>query len=189
MKISNLHNFGYIEDIIPTELYDKLLSESDYAELRNPDMISGLTNKDVAKHKWLIDTKDELIDYIKNLMNIYNSNFPGLQDVRLLTKDLPFHFGNPWLNYQRKGEYVPNHTHDGIYSYSLWLKIPTKCKFEFTYTNVIGNIEQHKIELTKEDEGKIVFFPAKLPHIAYPFNDSNDVRISISGNISLNSND
>ena len=40
--------------------------------------------------------------------------------------------------------------------------------------------------MTPDDEGKIMFFPAKLPHIAYPFNDSDDVRISVSGNISFN---
>ena len=58
MKVHSLNNFGYIEDRIPTELYDMLLSESDYAELKNPDMVSGLTNIDVAKHKWLVNTKN-----------------------------------------------------------------------------------------------------------------------------------
>jgi len=189
LNIYSLYNFGYIEDKIPPKLYDMLLSESDYAELKNPDMISGITNIDVAKHKFVVDTKNELINYAKKILNIYNSNFPGLQNVRVLTKDLPFYFGEPWFNFQRKGQYVPNHTHDGIYSYSLWLKIPKPCLFEFTYTNVIGNIAQHKIKLSSEDEGKIIFFPAKLPHIAYPFNNNDDVRIAVSGNIYLNSYD
>ena len=57
------------------------------------------------------------------------------------------------------------------------------CRFEFTYTNIIGDLYQHKIDLTKKDEGKIVFFPSRLPHIAYPFNDSDDIRISVSGNL------
>jgi len=189
MRVFDLKNYGVIEDRLPKKLHNDLLSEIEYAELKNPDMLSGLTNKNVAKHKLLVDTKDDLLNYIKTLLLTYNSNFPGLSNVKLLTKDLPYHMGNPWINYQRKNEYVPNHTHDGIYSYSIWLKIPTKCNFEFTYTNIIGNIEQQKIELTQENEGKIIFFPAKLPHIAYPFSDSDDVRVSISGNISLDSND
>jgi len=187
-KIVDLHNFGYIENKIPKKLHNLLLSECDYAELKNPDMISGLTAKDVAKHKLLINTKEHLIKYIIKLMHSYNSYFPGLQKVRVLTKDLPFHFNTPWINFQRKGEYIPNHNHDGIYSYNLWLKIPTKCRFEFIYNNTIGNLCNHTIELTKKDEGKIIFFPAKLQHIAYPFNDSNDIRVSISGNIVLNAN-
>lgn len=189
MRVFDLKNYGVLEDRLPKKLHNDLLSEIDYAELKNPDMLSGLTNKNVAKHKFLVDTKDDLLNYIKTLLVTYNSNFPGLSNLNVLTKDLPYHMGNPWINYQRKCEYVPNHTHDGIYSYSIWLKIPAKCNFEFTYTNIIGNIEQQKIELTQENEGKIIFFPAKLPHIAYPFSDSDGVRVSISGNISLDSND
>ena len=188
MEIENLPNFGILKDTIPKKLYDKLLSESDYAELKNPDLISGLTDKGVAKHKYLVDTKDEFLKYITTLFLTYDKNFPKFKDIRLLTKNLNFNLDNPWLNYQRKGEYVPNHIHDGLFSYSLWLKIPTKSKFEFTYTNIIGNIEQYTIHLTEKDEGKIIFFPARLPHTVYPFSDSDDVRISISGNISLNSN-
>ena len=74
------------------------------------------------------------------------------------------------------------------YSYSMWIKIPSPCLFDFTYTNIIGDILTHSLNLTEEDEGKIVFFPSKLPHTVYPFNDSEKTRISISGNVLLNSN-
>ena len=188
MEIKYLPNFGILTDEIPKKLFDKLLSESDYAELKNPDLVSGCTDKGVAKHKYLIDTKDEFLKYITKIFVTYDKNFPRFKNIRLLTKDLNFNLDNPWLNYQRKGEYVPNHIHDGLFSYSLWLKIPTKSKFEFTYTNIIGTIEQYAINLTEEDEGKIIFFPAKLPLTVYPFFDSDDVRISKSGNISINSN-
>ena len=189
MKVFNLNNFGYVEDKIPKKLFNSLLQEIRYAESRNPDMISDLTltNTDIVKHKVLVDNKNELLNYLSKPFDVFNSYYPGLANIGALTRDLPFAFGEPWINYQRKGEYVPNHKHDGIYSYTIWMKIPTKCKFEFTYTNVLGNIMFKQIYLTKKDEGKIIFFPAKLPHIAYPFNDSNDVRVSISGNIRLNS--
>ena len=188
MEIKNLPNFGILRDTIPKKLFDKLLSESDYAELKNPDLVSGCTDKGVAKHKYLVNTKEEFFEYIKTLFLEYDKNFPQLKNIRLLTKDLNFNLDYPWFNFQRKGEYVPNHIHDGLFSYSLWLKIPIESKFEFCYTNIIGNIEQYAINLTKEDEGKIIFFPAKLPHTVYPFFDSDDVRISISGNISIDSN-
>jgi len=187
MEIHNLPNVGYIVDMIPNDLYEDLLSECKYAELKNPEMISGLTDLDVAKHRYIVNTRKKLFDYIKNIFEVYRNHYKLSSHVRVLTKDLPFNFDTPWINFQRKGQYVPNHTHDGIYSYSIWLKIPKVCRFEFMYTNVIGNIEPFKITLTKEDEGKIIFFPAKLPHIAYPFNDSDEVRLSISGNISFKS--
>jgi inosine/xanthosine triphosphate pyrophosphatase family protein len=43
------------------------------------------------------------------------------------------------------------------------------------------------IENDKTFEGKIAFFPSKLSHCVYPFYSSDDVRISISGNIKLDS--
>jgi len=54
----------------------------------------------------------------------------------------------PWFNFQKKGQFLPQHTHDGLYSFSLWLQIPYEYEeekvtnkwngdmlmcFEFTY--------------------------------------------------------
>jgi len=183
MQSKFLNNYGYVEDYIPQNLYDNLLTESKKAETNNEEMISGLTREDVVKHIYVSDTKDMLKQYILKLFHKFNETFPGLQEVKYMSGELPIKFAEPWFNFQRKGEYVPNHIHHGIYSYSLWLKIPTKCRFEFTYSNIIGDINTHQIDLTEKDEGKIVFFPSRLPHIAYPFNDSDDVRISVSGNL------
>tara|TARA_R110000796_G_scaffold244965_1_gene368743 strand:+ start:28 stop:600 length:573 start_codon:yes stop_codon:yes gene_type:complete len=183
MKFNSLKNFGFIEDRLPKNLFNILKEECKYGEKNNPEKITGLTNKDVAKHRNLVSNKEVLWEYINTLMTKYDKVFPGVQDIKVLTNSLPFCFGDPWINYQRKGEYIPNHSHDGLFSYTIWLNIPTPCIFEFTYTNIIGNILQHEIHLTKEDEGRLILFPSKLPHVAYPFNDSEDVRISISGNI------
>lgn len=183
MQSKFLNNYGYVEDYIPQNLYDNLLTESKTAETNNKEMISGLTGENVVKHIRVIDTKDMLKQHILKLFHKFNETFPDLQKVKYLSGDLPIKFAEPWFNFQRRGEYVPNHIHHGIYSYSLWLKIPTKCRFEFTYTNIIGDINTHEIDLTEKDEGKIVFFPSRLPHIAYPFTDSDDVRISVSGNL------
>jgi len=187
MKSVNLKNFGFIEDRLPKKLYNKLLDECNLGEKNNPELITGLTDKDIAKHRHLVTNKEDLWEYINSILLKYNDIFPGVQDVNVLTHNLPFVFGLPWINYQRKGEYLPNHSHDGVYSYSIWMKIPSPWLFEFVYTNILGNIKTHKINLTKKDEGKIVFFPSKLPHIAYPFNDTDEIRMSISGNIILDS--
>ena len=53
--------------------------------------------------------------------------------------------------------------------------------------NCRSSIEKSKvIKLNKKDEGRIVFFPAPMEHIVYPFYTSDEFRISISGNILLN---
>ena len=187
MKIHSLPNFGFIMDMIPNDLYKDLLSECKYAQIKNPEFTSGITDLDVAQHRYVVENRKKLYNYIKNVLEEYRNRYKLSSHVRVFTNDLPFHFDTPWINFQKKSQYLPIHTHDGVYSYNIWLKIPKTCRFEFIYTNIIGNIEPFKITLTKEDEGKIIFFPAKLPHIAYPFNDSDDVRLSIAGNISFKS--
>jgi hypothetical protein len=187
IKAHSLKNFGVIEDKLPKKLFNLLLEECIAGEKNNPELITGLTNTNVAKHKELVSNKKNLWNYINQLLLNYIEIYPGVENIKVLTKSLPFSLGMPWINYQRKGEYLPQHIHDGIYSYSIWIKIPSPCVFDFTYTNIIGNILTHSLNLTKEDEGKIVFFPSKLPHTVYPFNDSEETRISISGNVLFNS--
>ena len=46
----------------------------------------------------------------------------------------------------------------------------------------------HAYHLSSEDEGTMLLFPAQLNHQVYPFFDCNEDRISVSGNIALNSN-
>lgn len=106
-----------------------------------------------------------------------------------------------WVNFQQKGEFNPMHNHTGMYSFVLWYKIPYYLKFEeaagpgrksnnnlagkfqFSYTDVLGNISGASIPVDKLWEGQILLFPSALMHTVYPFYTSNDYRISISGNL------
>jgi len=183
MKNYNLFNYGYLEDKISSNLHSKLLEEAYYLKSNAKEYVSGVSDTGVARHYKLVNHKKELFDYIITMMQKYNDIYPSILNIKYFTSHLPLHFNVPWINFQKKGEFIPNHTHDGIYSYNIWLKSPTKNIFEFNYTSVLGDIMQHKIEVTKEKEGTIIFFPAKLMHTSYPFNDSDDDRISLSGNI------
>ena len=127
-----------------------------------------------------------------------SSKIPTNKAHSLFLKDL-------WVNYQRKNEFNPIHLHTGVYSFVVWLKIPTDSNeenqkkialdsscpsigvFEFVYTNILGGIEQQKYYLNKNYEGTMIFFPSDLRHQVYPFYDSDELRISISGNILLDS--
>tara|TARA_B110000240_G_scaffold13435_2_gene13994 strand:+ start:8592 stop:9218 length:627 start_codon:yes stop_codon:yes gene_type:complete len=111
-----------------------------------------------------------------------------------------------WVNFQHPGENNPLHSHGGILSWVLWLKIPytheeeqahqTHLKqtqpfagmFGMTYTNVLGNIELAGWQLTKEMEGTLLLFPSKLKHCVYPYYSTDDVRISLSGNYAFSTN-
>lgn len=108
-----------------------------------------------------------------------------------------------WVNFQHKGEFNPLHNHTGLYSFVLWYKIPYYCniedsagpgrksnnklagKFQFHYTDILGNITGAVLPIDNKWEGQILLFPALLNHQVYPFYSSNDYRISIAGNLFL----
>ena len=51
--------------------------------------------------------------------------------------------------------------------------------------NILGNIKTFSYLLTPDYEGTMLFFPAALRHCVYPFYNTDEPRISISGNIAL----
>lgn len=198
-----LDPFGVLKTKIPTDLQNKLLKECFVAEKQNQEMITGISFKGAPKHYYVTETLQELSNYVFFVKKEYDKYFPGLADLKILTKDLPFVLDKPWFNFQEKNQFIPQHTHDGIYSYNIWLKIPydydTESKeqnhsqdqlrcFELTYLSCAGVIKFYNIPLSKEDEGTMIMFPSKLPHIAYPFYSSNEKRISLAGNILLGVN-
>ena len=106
-----------------------------------------------------------------------------------------------WVNRMRKHDFNPFHNHFGVYSFVIWLDIPTDYKeqyqtteandggsasnFEFMYTDMLGSITTYKYQLNEEANGTILFFPSKLMHGVYPFYNCDDERISISCNIAI----
>jgi len=110
-----------------------------------------------------------------------------------------------WVNRQKQYEFNPLHDHLGLFSFVVWMKIPTNWKdqkkipiskesnsssisnFSFSYTNILGESWEQHINMSSEMEGVIVFFPSSLRHQVYPFFNCEEERISISGNIVFNS--
>ena len=104
-----------------------------------------------------------------------------------------------WVNYQNENEFNPIHNHNGVYSFVIWMKIPTDwnlqrdytfndnavSNFEFSYTNILGEIESFTYRMSRQMEGTMVLFPSKLKHQVYPFYNCKEQRVSISGNIHL----
>jgi len=121
----------------------------------------------------------------------------------VLTKNCSYVLNSFWVNFQKKYEFNPAHSHQGVFSFVVWLEIPSSHKkekelkfikesnspnsntFEFVYLNILGQVSAQQFHLEPEDKGTILLFPAKLNHQVYPFYLSNKHRISISGNIAL----
>ena len=145
------------------------------------------------------------------LIDLYNESFAdygaNLAKIMHLTKkgekmhlSLPYKMTSWWVNYQKQNEFNPIHGHSGVYSFVIWLKIPTeheeqndvrhgdtnspvKSTFSFAYTNIMGDIWTSAYELGKEYEGTMLLFPSTLKHEVHPFYNCKEERISVSGNV------
>ena len=152
------------------------------------------------KNNWFYNNiiMPTVIEYEKN-----NSDFFLTIVPQVLTKNCAFVLDSFWVNFQKKHEFNPVHSHSGVFSFVIWLDIPVNFKkesklnfvnhsnapkascFEFVYTTTIGQIDSYVYELSSDYNGTMLFFPSKLNHVVYPFYTSNKNRISISGNIAL----
>ena len=112
-----------------------------------------------------------------------------------------FELNSFWVNFQKQHEFNPLHNHTGVYSFVIFMKIPTDWKeqyalpisansgspsasdFVFVWGDNQGNIFSENFRLSPKDEGRMLFFPAKLQHMVYPFYECEEERITISGNI------
>lgn len=103
-----------------------------------------------------------------------------------------------WINFQRKHEYNPLHTHSGLFSFVIWLQIPYLIGDEMNtpqarnssaggepggltfYTiSPLGKIQPSYVQPSVNNA---VLFPADMAHSVSPFYTSDDYRISVSGN-------
>ena len=189
MELKQLPNDGYIRDSLPMELFDTLLTEA-YECHHNEHRITGLTRPDGSQTCPHYNVSDKNSDYLKDFIfpyiDRYKENFTYVQNLKCLTSNSPFVFEKPWYNIQRPNDYLPIHTHYGVLSYTIWLKLPLASEFVFYYNGIVSQ-RDYKMKLTPQDEGDFIFFPATLNHGVHPFlsNNPNEIRISISGNISL----
>lgn len=104
-----------------------------------------------------------------------------------------------WINIQKKHEFNPVHHHDGAVAWVVWLKIPYDLEeelnlfpdakireaslFSFYYNRFTGYQSHFPLYIDKEWEGTMIMFPAMLKHSVNPFYTSDEMRISIAGNI------
>ena len=136
-------------------------------------------------------------------MSHYNSEFYNLGNSLPINARHPYFMQKLWVNYQKENQFNPLHDHTGIYSFVIWMKIPTNhleqnknpisldsnshkiSVFDFQYTDMLGSIRNYPYEMSPKVEGTMLFFPSSLKHQVYPFYNCDEERISISGNVSL----
>ena len=143
---------------------------------------------------------------LENLCNIYTESFGNLGENLPTSNRHPYFIQTMWVNYQKQTEFNPTHYHKGVYSFVIWMQIPTDynkqkenpiskntnnnviSNFCFEYKDMIGQHRKYVYKMSKKMEGNMLFFPSNLTHAVYPFYNCSENRISISGNIGLDTN-
>ena len=156
-------------------------------ELKDPD--THIIN--IALRYFLEHNQEYIQDEIKHSLPSYDSTSIEVEPVML----------NLWVNFQKKHEFNPVHSHSGVLSFVIWMDIPytwaDERELDFVkhsnLTDDVGNfvflygtgrkIKTEVIRMKPDINGYMVIFPSWLDHIVYPFYTSDKERISISGNI------
>ena len=165
--------------------------------------IFGKEGETNSVNSYKVEDKDDYFfnEVLAPLCQYYTQQF-GNQGERIpTTNNHPYKLTDWWVNYHNEGDYLPLHNHHGVYNFSVWLSIPTEyneqkelamntnrinvSNFAFHYQNIFGEPVTYTYEMSKKMEGEMVFFPAKLCHAVYPYFECKKQRISISGNIEL----
>ena len=159
----------------------------------------------VSQSNLLIDKDDWFFNSVLyHLTEKYADEFQNMGDKYPLNRKLLYHMSGFCVNYQKQYEYNPFHSHGGVYSFVIWMKIPTYyfeqrrdnklaygsnsrtiSNFKFEMIDFLGHMHGQTYEMSPKMEGTMLFFPSKLNHLVYPFYNCEEDRISISGNIGL----
>jgi len=197
-------NLGFIMDDVPQEILNNIKSEISLIDYKTPRFNNRLAGNLKRSFK-LTESISCLEPYTLNLLEQYDREFDYIRSINIIDANLPFKLNDLWVNIQSKHEFNPNHAHLGVLSFVIWIKIPFLIEdelvespgiysnknvagnFEFSGTNILGQIISYNIPVDKTYEGKIIMFPSKMSHCVYPFFSSDSERITVSGNIVLRS--
>ncbi len=193
----HLPNLGFGNGKIPITILQSLNQEiedihtNDQGILRMNQFLAG----HIAQEYQITKSRQLLDSFLEEMAIAYQKEWHYYEEKDLKVESV-------WVNMQKKQEVNPLHNHDGILSFVAWLNLPFKLEdemnmpncensrtvhsastFQFVYTNVLGTIKNVPLFVESGWEGTIVMFPSKLMHIVYPFQTSDDYRISIAGNL------
>ena len=197
-------NLGWLEKKLSDEEIKRLWKYIDNRGESVKDTLAGHvheSNSLIDEDGWFF--KNTLLQ----LIYMYAGEFNNVGDKLPTPNKHPYFLSRMWVNYQKQCEYNPLHDHTGVYSFVIWMKIPTKQEeqdkisfsseantkknstFQILYNNILGQPTTITYYMNPECEGTMFFFPSQLQHQVYPFYNCDEDRISISGNILLNTNE
>jgi len=198
-SVLNPWNPGILDTRLPESLFQDLkgrvFEERNKRIKYNNNLVAFIKEEYQYDHNSHPQFCEYLLDVYASWRNQFNVDSHLAPNQRPIVNDI-------WVNHQKKYEYNPNHNHGGQASFVIWVQIPydineelkvdhytkqndtlKKAAFEFTYSTLTNGLSTNCIWLTKRDEGRMLMFPSQLLHCVYQFTTSDDVRISVAGNM------
>ncbi len=164
------------------------------------DVVSSFFNNDLVKNCKKIDYNGNFSIKILNELDNFMNELSKSQKSKLNNK---FKINTIWYNIYRKGDFQEVHDHafiNGVYSYVYLLRSKDKGKdsrlmfdnprgalFKYNnYTKILDGVDNYMGDYVPElYEGDLIIFPTHMKHYVSVHKNENDVRITISGNITL----
>mgnify|MGYP001183127380 FL=1 len=200
-----LPNIPLLRSRLPKPAIDFVWKKIEEAQDNYQSMKQKLAGN-ITESLKLEDTEDYFFKtFIKDVAERYIDEFP------LSSSKNPFsdhrinqlYMKSFWVNFSKQHEFNPIHDHNGALSFVLWMKIPTTWQsqhesiasaesnfpsasnFQFLYNDIFGHSRGMMIDMDPMMEGFILMFPSILQHQVYPFYNSDEYRVSVSGNLCL----
>jgi hypothetical protein len=191
---SEIAFFDDVPDYVLNYLRNNIIRKNEYS-----------ANKNLAGHikeEYNYENRPREIDnfFINKGLENKTLNY-YINQISILTKNVPFVIDKLWCNFMKKHEFNPLHKHSGVLSFIVFLKIPydlededkvyidveedtrKTSRLEFVnYNNTFG-LTPRVLDVDKSFENKLLIFPANYHHQVYPFYTSNEERITVSGNV------
>ena len=113
-------------------------------------------------------------------------------------------FNRFWCRASTVGDYQSLHHHESVLSFVVWMNIPFNSRIErniqpgfrpsagdfaLYYTDSIGQVQEMTWHISKECNGQMIVFPSAWKHAVWPHFSTEDYRISIAGDVAINSYD
>ena len=182
---------------VDKDFCDELLER---AKKTNVKLNASLAGHIDEEYKYLQEDKDWCLNKMMPYLDRYLKSGAYWYSKYLEKEFTKVSLTTLWINFMKKGEYNPQHTHNADISFVLYLKVPEILKkenmekfvsatphikpgsIEFCYGEYLDTFVTSHVFLPEETD--LFMFPSKLRHLVSPFR-SDCVRISVSGNFNI----
>ena len=126
-------NLGWIETKLDQKHIDYLWKRVKESKVSVKNKLAG----NISGSYEIEDKDDYFFNEVlkKQVDAYYNMNNSSHPIQNYIMGEFEFWLQSFWVNYQNQTEFNPLHSHSGVYSFAIWLKIPTQwedqCKLPF----------------------------------------------------------